>query len=138
MLDTGHLFILTESHVGQIPFAIVSASSAVIAGMLEIEHANALANFPVIAGFAAERDDCTNGLMGWCQRQLRAVDTFVDLVVGVAETGCADLQEKVILAILRNRYFLDLVRLLKLPRISILRCSCCLLALWSPAITYFG
>ena len=63
MLNTSHLLVFAEPHVRQITFAVVTAASAVVARMSEVEHADTLADFPALAGLLADSDDSTHRLV---------------------------------------------------------------------------
>lgn len=54
VLDTRHLLILAESHIGQITLTIIPTSTAIVACMSKIKHADPLANLPALAGFITE------------------------------------------------------------------------------------
>jgi hypothetical protein len=56
--------------------------------------------------------------MGRCDWSWRLVYTFNDLVIGVAETGCTDFDEDIVVADLRDWYLDDLVLFIVLQIVS--------------------
>lgn len=90
------------------------ARSTRSAGVFEQQRSDTLINLPLLRRLLPDCHDRPHGFVGRCHRQRGFVDALEHLVVGVAESRCADLYEKVVVADFRNWDVLQLIWLVEL------------------------
>ena len=72
------------------------AAFAPAAGVLEEKHTDSLADLPCFGGSLTNDDHRPNGFVRARQRCWRLINTLVDLIVGVTDTSCTDLDQNLI------------------------------------------
>lgn len=90
------------------------ARSTRSAGVFEQQRSDTLADLPLLRRLLSDCYDRPDWLVGRRHRQWGFVDALEYLVVGVAESRCADLHEEVVVADFGNWDILQLVRLVEM------------------------
>ena len=109
--------LLIQAHTDIRTTSIVFPRTTAIAfpaGMLEQQHTYSLAEFPLRGGRLTKRHDGSDGFVRACERSRRAVNALIDLEICVAEAGCGDLDEDLIVCDLRNGNGFELILLVVL------------------------